>query len=194
VAVTKAGVGALAAVLVIGIAPGCGEDSEPSEQALERARERGFEAGREAAQKRLEASNLRGYRQGFRAGLRNGSTLATPDDVAEGVNYIVDFEPGRGGVWRLRSFLEMPFGTAMQCDDLNTCYEVPSGGSTPVTPQLEQEPECDPNYIGNCLDPAAPDYDCINGPGDGPAYTGTVSVVGSDHFGLDRDGNGLGCE
>ena len=53
---------------------------------------------------------------------------------------------------------------------------------------------CDPNYEGACLDPNAPDYDCEGGSGDGPKYTGRVTVVGDDHFGLDRDGNGVGCE
>lgn len=53
---------------------------------------------------------------------------------------------------------------------------------------------CDPNYTGACLDPDALDYDCVGGSGDGPRYTGTVVVVGNDHFGLDRDGDGIGCE
>jgi hypothetical protein len=53
---------------------------------------------------------------------------------------------------------------------------------------------CDPNYEGACLDPNAPDYDCSGGSGDGPKYTGPVDVVGSDPFGLDADGDGVGCE
>jgi hypothetical protein len=54
-------------------------------------------------------------------------------------------------------------------------------------------PACDPNYTGACLDPSASDYDCEGGSGNGPRYTGRVRVVGSDHFGLDRDGDGVGC-
>lgn len=54
--------------------------------------------------------------------------------------------------------------------------------------------ECDPNYEGACLDPNASDYDCEGGSGDGPEYTGTVTVVGDDPFGLDRDGDGIGCD
>ena len=60
----------------------------------------------------------------------------------------------------------------------------------------EAEPpaeECDPNYSG-CLDPNAVDYDCAGGSGDGPLYTGTVEVLGVDHYGLDRDGDGIGCD
>ena len=53
---------------------------------------------------------------------------------------------------------------------------------------------CDPNYSGACLDPSSYDYDCAGGSGDGPDYTGRVEVVGDDHFDLDRDGDGVGCE
>lgn len=53
---------------------------------------------------------------------------------------------------------------------------------------------CDPNYAGACLDPNSYDYDCVGGSGDGPDYTGTVRVVGDDHFDLDRDGDGIGCD
>jgi hypothetical protein len=44
-----------------------------------------------------------------------------------------------------------------------------------------------------CLPPAS-DYDCSNGSGDGPEYTGTVEVVGVDIYGLDDDGDGIGCD
>jgi hypothetical protein len=54
--------------------------------------------------------------------------------------------------------------------------------------------DCDPNYAGACLDPNAVDYDCDGGTGDGPDYTGEVEVVGDDPYGLDRDGDGIGCE
>jgi hypothetical protein len=53
---------------------------------------------------------------------------------------------------------------------------------------------CDPNYEGACLDPTSSDYDCESGSGDGPDYTGEVTVVGDDHFDLDRDGDGIGCD
>lgn len=44
-----------------------------------------------------------------------------------------------------------------------------------------------------CLAPAS-DYDCEGGSGDGPAYTGIVEVIGTDIYGLDADGDGIGCE
>jgi len=64
--------------------------------------------------------------------------------------------------------------------------------------EFESEPEpateCDSSYEGACLDPYASDYDCEGGSGDGPSYTGPVEVVGDDHYGLDRDGDGYACE
>ena len=53
---------------------------------------------------------------------------------------------------------------------------------------------CDPNYSGACV-PVASDVDCAGGSGNGPAYvSGPVTVVGKDISGLDRDGNGVGCD
>jgi hypothetical protein len=54
--------------------------------------------------------------------------------------------------------------------------------------------KCDPNYTGACLRPNVSDYDCLGGSGNGPYYTGEVRVVGVDHYGLDADGDGIGCE
>lgn len=55
------------------------------------------------------------------------------------------------------------------------------------------EQKCHPGYSG-CLNPNASDYDCAGGSGNGPYYTGRVRVIGPDVFGLDRDGDGWGCE
>ncbi|HEY2947171.1 MAG TPA: hypothetical protein VGJ53_02035 [Micromonosporaceae bacterium] len=53
---------------------------------------------------------------------------------------------------------------------------------------------CDPNYSGACV-PIASDVDCAGGSGNGPAYVrGPVKVIGDDIYGLDRDGDGWGCE
>jgi hypothetical protein len=52
---------------------------------------------------------------------------------------------------------------------------------------------CTPGY-SRCLKPAS-DYDCAGGTGDGPRYVqGPIRVTGSDPYGLDADGNGVGCE
>ena len=48
--------------------------------------------------------------------------------------------------------------------------------------------------------PSAPshgigDYDCAGGSGNGPNYVhGPLKVLPPDPFGLDRDGDGIGCE
>jgi hypothetical protein len=58
----------------------------------------------------------------------------------------------------------------------------------------EEESECNPNYAGACLLASASDYDCEGGSGNGPYYTGEVTVVGVDEYGLDADSDGIGCE
>lgn len=63
--------------------------------------------------------------------------------------------------------------------------------------ELEEESssECDPNYEGECLKDGIGDYDCAGGSGNGPNYVySEVRVVGVDVFGLDANGNGIGCE
>lgn len=46
---------------------------------------------------------------------------------------------------------------------------------------------CDPNYQGACVPDDGYDYDCAD-------IGAQVIVVGSDPDGLDRDGDGFGCE
>lgn len=54
--------------------------------------------------------------------------------------------------------------------------------------------DCDANYGGVCV-PVTSDVDCAGGSGNGPAYVmGPVYIVGSDIYGLDRDGDGVACE
>lgn len=70
-----------------------------------------------------------------------------------------------------------------------------AAAQVPVQPVGPAAPSgCDPNYAGACV-PIASDVDCAGGSGNGPAYVrGPVTVVGSDIYGLDRDGDGVGCE
>ncbi|PJF39062.1 MAG: hypothetical protein CUN55_15435 [Phototrophicales bacterium] len=69
-----------------------------------------------------------------------------------------------------------------------------SGGMTSQPVDEANRQKCHPSYSGACLNPNASDYDCVNGSGNGPYYTGGVRVVGPDVFGLDRDNDGWGCE
>ena len=66
----------------------------------------------------------------------------------------------------------------------------------PTPAPVTQAPasDCDPNYAGACV-PIASDVDCAGGSGNGPAYVrGPVRVIGTDIYGLDRDGDGIGCD
>ncbi|WP_278265481.1 hypothetical protein [Nocardia sp. AG03] len=55
-----------------------------------------------------------------------------------------------------------------------------------------QPANCHSSYTP-CL-PIVSDVDCEGGSGNGPVYTGPVRVIGPDEYGLDRDGDGYGCE
>lgn len=69
---------------------------------------------------------------------------------------------------------------------------VVAGPAAPV--QAVAAGNCDPNYEGDCV-PIDSDVDCASGSGNGPSYVqGPVWVVGTDIYGLDRNGDGQGCE
>jgi endonuclease YncB( thermonuclease family) len=66
----------------------------------------------------------------------------------------------------------------------------------PPTPTPTPSPSPAPNCQGYdpCIAPGS-DVDCAGGSGNGPRYVdGPVVVGGSDPYGLDSDGDGLGCE
>jgi hypothetical protein len=90
----------------------------------------------------------------------------------------------------------LPGGDAMSSDAFADTSAEASATAFPAPPadSSQDSSECDPNYAGACLDPESYDFDCEGGSGDGPDYTGTVEVVGTDVYGLDRDGNGTGCD
>jgi hypothetical protein len=63
----------------------------------------------------------------------------------------------------------------------------------PLTEPAPPPPsDCHPSY-DPCV-PFASDVDCAGGSGNGPVYTGTAQVIGSDEYGLDDDSDGVGCE
>jgi hypothetical protein len=64
----------------------------------------------------------------------------------------------------------------------------------PAPPTATPNPPTDCQGHSPCL-PPGPDVDCAGGSGDGPRYIdGPVYVHGSDPYGLDNDGDGVGCE
>jgi hypothetical protein len=108
------------------------------------------------------------------------------------------------GTWTLDNIDGTFVGTALDVaqtgggdivTDPSACPPPP--GPPPTVPPPTGPPpasDCDSNYSGACLDPNSSDYDCEGGTGNGPDYTGPVEVVGDDHYGLDANGDGLGCE
>lgn len=68
------------------------------------------------------------------------------------------------------------------------------GTRLPPPPAPPAPSGCDPNYTGDCV-PIDSDVDCAAGSGNGPSYVrGPVTVVGSDIYDLDRDGDGIACD
>lgn len=62
-------------------------------------------------------------------------------------------------------------------------------------PPVEPVTQCDPSYPTVCIPIGAADYDCAGGSGNGPNYiAGPLTVLPPDPHGLDRDGDGVGCE
>jgi hypothetical protein len=81
----------------------------------------------------------------------------------------------------------------LACNLTKTETETPSTANNTGQQAGKTSPQCDPNYSG-CV-PIASDVDCAGGGGNGPAYVkGPVTVIGRDIYGLDRDGDGIGCE
>lgn len=93
-----------------------------------------------------------------------------------------------------------PPGTVLSMTPAGGSEALPGRNVTIVVAEAPPPPSaptsnCSPYYTGACLDPNASDYDCAGGSGDGPKYvSGPVGVPGSDPFGLDSDGDGVGCE
>ncbi|MBD8659802.1 G5 domain-containing protein [Frigoribacterium sp. CFBP 8754] len=71
---------------------------------------------------------------------------------------------------------------------------VPNVAPAPIAAPAPAASSCDANYSGACV-PVASDVDCAGGSGNGPAYVqGPVTIVGSDVYDLDRDGDGVACD
>jgi hypothetical protein len=69
---------------------------------------------------------------------------------------------------------------------------LPEAAAPPQDAPTPDEGDC--QGYAPCL-PPGPDVDCEGGSGDGPRYVdGPVDVVGVDPYGLDGDGDGVGCD
>ncbi|WP_106410133.1 excalibur domain-containing protein [Pseudofrankia saprophytica] len=67
--------------------------------------------------------------------------------------------------------------------------------TTAAAPAPPASSNCDPAYPDVCLEDGKGDYDCAGGSGNGPNYVrGPVRVLAPDPFGLDADGDGVGCQ
>jgi hypothetical protein len=76
---------------------------------------------------------------------------------------------------------------------LSLCVLTAAAAGAPGPAHAKQK--CDPNYKGRCLKPHVSDYDCAGGSGNGPYYvSGPFRVVGTDHYRLDADHDGIACE
>jgi hypothetical protein len=82
--------------------------------------------------------------------------------------------------------------SAIELDDSATADTV-AAAPEDRSPAPSLELRCDPNYTP-CV-PIASDVDCGGGRGNGPSYVWTpVTVIGTDIYGLDDDGDGTGCD
>jgi hypothetical protein len=102
------------------------------------------------------------------------------------------FSPSASGRWIATDIALAKVSGATPILDASSCAPAPQ--PAPAYSSSAGSGSCDPNYVGACLDPNSIDYDCEGGSGNGPDYTGPVQVVGDDHYGLDRDGDGYACE
>lgn len=82
-------------------------------------------------------------------------------------------------------------------DGTDTCYPGDGGGKKvscekPSTGGGGNGQDC--QGYSPCI-PPGPDVDCAGGSGNGPRFVdGPVYITGSDPYGLDADGDGVGCE
>lgn len=98
-----------------------------------------------------------------------GSSAAKPENTTAIREALVEVASSIGEQWRA---MAPPAGTKRSTDTR-------SAG-------------CHPSY-SPCL-PIVSDVDCRGGMGNGPAFTGRVTVIGEDVYRLDGDADGIGCE
>jgi hypothetical protein len=97
------------------------------------------------------------------------------------------------GVWGLCGGFGLPLAEAPAAGDpIDTGTSGSGGGDRGDVPEPTEVPEppagseCDPNYTP-CVPLVSHDLDC-------PDIGFSVTVIGGDPHGFDREGDGLGCE
>jgi hypothetical protein len=124
---------------------------------------------------------------------RRGEPLVLPGDRGRYANALLKAAEaaranGRGAWGACEADLD-PLGA------FETAHGSAPAPPAPVTASAQQASGCHPSYREACLDPAVSDYACAGGSGNGPEYVSArVRVVGPDDYGLDSDGDGVGCE
>jgi len=121
-------------------------------------------------------------------------TAFLPVDCNQGDPVVCRTSAGALVRFPLRAIKAYTVDNAAQYAENHRVTKGPNPANEAPVPPSEDDSDCDPSYGGACLDPNSSDYDCEGGSGNGPDYTGTVTVVGDDHFDLDRDGDGVGCQ
>ncbi|MEX0764228.1 MAG: thermonuclease family protein [Nitrosopumilaceae archaeon] len=94
------------------------------------------------------------------------------------------------GVNLNEAIIEKGFGhlSFVHCDKSEFSDNAWSGcGTTQQGTSPQTTSNCDPNYSGACIPINSPDLDCAD-------VGKNIKVTGSDPHGLDRDGDGIGCE
>lgn len=97
-------------------------------------------------------------------------------------------------IQRYTSAATAPATSQLGADPTPIAPDADAAPATPTATDAAVAPpgfECDPNYTG-CV-PITSDVDCV-GDGDGPAFQSEpVGVIVKDIYGLDPDGNRVGC-
>jgi hypothetical protein len=102
-------------------------------------------------------------------------TSSAPHDAEPGESYAISFkDSGRGPF--IQDWLKMRPGESYECPPFTGYCNVDQVADTSAIATGGGD-VCDPSYPDVCLDPAAIDYDCEGGTGDGPEYVdGPITV------------------
>jgi len=155
-----------------------GASASQAGEELEAAREEVAEAGRQAA---VPLARRNAAREQFASARRSLGNVE---------QQLVSAKSRVHGFTRRLVALEAQEQRELEKEEARALRELEEQESEAGEAEEESVAGCDYNP---CLAPAS-DYDCEGGSGDGPAYTGTVEVIGTDIYGLDEDGDGIGCE